>query len=99
MDRLFFPPLSVIRVDSLFLHIEPAGVAGAGNFFWLGNFVLRFNKKLSYVYHSLGLSVIISINVIFNLRNPLSQDALLKGGKEERALQGRASYANIYFIG
>lgn len=88
----------MIRADSLFLHIEPADVAGASNFVWLGNFVLRFNKKLSYVYNSLGLSVIISINVIFNLRNPLSQDALSKGGKEERALHGRASHANIYFI-
>ena len=50
----------MIRADSLFLHIEPAGVAGASNFFWLGNFVLRFNKKRSYVYNSLGLIVIIS---------------------------------------
>ena len=29
-----FSPLSVIRADSLFLYIEPAGVAGASNFFW-----------------------------------------------------------------
>ena len=75
------------------MHIEPAGVAGASDFFWLGNSVLRFNKKLSYVYNSLGLSVIISINDILNLRIPLSQDVLSKGGRKERALQDRASYA------
>ena len=31
--QAIFPPLFVIRADSLFLYIEPAGVAGASNFF------------------------------------------------------------------
>lgn len=40
--QAIFPPLSVIRADSLFLHIEPDGVVGASNFFLVRQFRASF---------------------------------------------------------
>ena len=76
--QAIFSPLSLTSGDALFLCTELACVAGVSDFFWLGNFLLRFNKTLSYVHNSLWLSVI--INDILNLRIPLSQDVRIKRG-------------------
>lgn len=57
--------------------------------------MLRFNKKLSYVYNSLGLSVLISINVIFNLRIPLTRCFIKRGKRGESILCKKILYCLI----
>ena len=57
--------------------------------------MLRFNKKLSYVYNSLGLSVLISINGIFNLRIPFTRCFIKRGKRGESILCKKIFYCLI----